>query len=292
MNTRILCCLPLLVLLVPLGVASEPKSPVAASPSEAAPPAQPPAPIQDNSFLVEEAYNQEDGVIQHISFVERLNTGDWVYTQTDEWPLRSLKHQVSLTLAANEAAAFAGHGPGLGDTAFNYRYQLVGSGETRVAISPRLSLLLPTGDSAAGRGFGGWGLQTNLPVSIQHNRYLVTHWNAGLTWIPSAQDALHQHANVVNPNLGQSTVWLIKPRFNALCEVVWSSNATVAGPSQIIRIQSLYVSPGVRWAYNFQNGLQIVPGIAVPIGVGTTAGQTGAIFYLSFEHGFRPTHSR
>ena len=27
------------------------------------------APIQDNSFLVEEAYNQEDGVIQHISFV-------------------------------------------------------------------------------------------------------------------------------------------------------------------------------------------------------------------------------
>ncbi len=26
------------------------------------------APIQDNSFLLEEAYNQEDGVIQHISY--------------------------------------------------------------------------------------------------------------------------------------------------------------------------------------------------------------------------------
>jgi len=25
------------------------------------------APIQDNSFLVEEAYNQEDGIVQHIS---------------------------------------------------------------------------------------------------------------------------------------------------------------------------------------------------------------------------------
>ena len=34
-----------------------------------------PAPIQDNSFLVEEAYNQEDGVIQHISFVEPLQHG-------------------------------------------------------------------------------------------------------------------------------------------------------------------------------------------------------------------------
>ena len=48
------------------------------------------APIQDNSFLVEEAYNQEDGVVQHISTFERLtNSRDWVYTQTDEWPLRS-----------------------------------------------------------------------------------------------------------------------------------------------------------------------------------------------------------
>ena len=47
------------------------------------------SPIQDNSFLVEEAYNQEDGVIQHISLFQRLSTGDWAFTQTDEWPLRS-----------------------------------------------------------------------------------------------------------------------------------------------------------------------------------------------------------
>jgi len=40
-------------------------------------------------------------VIQHISFVGPLSTGDWVYTQTDEWPLRSLKHQLSLTLSFN-----------------------------------------------------------------------------------------------------------------------------------------------------------------------------------------------
>ena len=60
------------------------------------------APIQDNSFLVEEAYNQEDGVVQHISSFERLtNSHDWVYTQTDEWPLRSLRHQVSPILRRN-----------------------------------------------------------------------------------------------------------------------------------------------------------------------------------------------
>ncbi len=255
-------------------------------------PAKPEPPIQDNSFLVEEAYNQEDGVIQHISFVQFLNTHDVVYTQTDEWPLRSLKHQLSLTASVNESGNYREFGPGWGDTAINYRYQLVGSGETRLAIAPRLSMLLPTGDSSAGRSYGGWGLQTNLPFSLVLNRYLVTHWNAGVTWIPSGQNAQHQHAALVNPNLAQSTVWLIKPRFNALCEVVWTSNASVTAPGQTARQQALFISPGVRWAYNFKSGLQIVPGVGMPIGAMGAAGQKGAIFYLSFEHPFALAHSK
>ena len=271
--------------------AGEANSPANASVSDV-PAVELSGPIQDNSFLVEEAYNQEDGVIQHISFVQPLSTGDWVYTQTDEWPLRTLKHQLSVTLGVSHAAAYEQSGPGWGDTAINYRYQLVGSGETRLAIAPRISMLLPTGNSRLGRGYGGWGLQTNFPVSIQHNRYLVTHWNAGLTWIPAEQNAARQHATALNPNLGQSTVWLVKPRFNALCEVVWSSNATVIGPHQTSRTQSVYVSPGVRWAYNFKSGLQIVPGVGVPFGFMSVQNQKGMIFYLSFEHGFRPAHSR
>src|SRR5215470_14495632 len=98
------------------------------------------APIQDNSFLVEEAYNQEDGVIQHISCFERLaNSKDWIYTFTDEWPLRSQKHQFSTTFTASHSGEFGG--AGMGDTAINYRYQLIGSGESRLAVAPRLSLL-------------------------------------------------------------------------------------------------------------------------------------------------------
>jgi len=83
-------------------------------------------PIQDNSFLVEEAYNQADGVIQHISFVQFLNSRDIVYTQTDEWPLRSLKHQVSVTASVSQSGNYRRYGPGWGDTAINYRYQLAG----------------------------------------------------------------------------------------------------------------------------------------------------------------------
>ncbi|HZK78257.1 MAG TPA: hypothetical protein VFC35_05065 [Gemmatimonadaceae bacterium] len=46
------------------------------------------------------------------------------------------------------------------------------------------------------------------------------------------------------------------------------------------------ISPGVRAAFNFASGLQIVPGIAFPIGVGPSSGERGAFIYLSFEHPF------
>jgi len=37
-------------------------------------------PIQDNSFLIEEAYNQEAGVVQHVNTFMRQRNGDWLYS--------------------------------------------------------------------------------------------------------------------------------------------------------------------------------------------------------------------
>jgi hypothetical protein len=250
------------------------------------------APIQDNSFLVEEAYNQEDGVVQHISSFERLtNSHDWVYTQTDEWPLRSLRHQVSITLAGTHSGSFAGSGAGWGDTALNYRYQLLGSGETKFAIAPRVSVMLPSGDHRYGRGSGGLGMQMNLPVSVQHSRQIVTHWNAGATWVPHALNQNHAKASTTAFNLGQSIVWLAKPRFNILLETLWTSSEDVLAAGKVRRSQDLYLSPGLRWAHNLENGLQIVPGVAFPFGVGPCSGEKGVILYLSFEHPFSFAHS-
>ena len=125
-------------------------------------------PIQDNSFLVEEAYNQERAVVQHVSTFTRLwNSKDWSYSFTQEWPgLRNPRHQFSYTLVGMQSGSFAGQGAGLGDVQLNYRYQLVGSGQTRVAFAPRVSLLLPCGDVTRARGVGAAGIQTNLPLSI------------------------------------------------------------------------------------------------------------------------------
>jgi hypothetical protein len=255
---------------------------------QAAPPTAAPG-IQDNSFLVEEAYNQNFGVVQHISsFTRFFDSKDWNYTFTQEWPAPgNERHQFSYTLVALHAGAFPGSGVGIGDVFLNYRYQLVGSGETRVAFSPRLSLIFPTGDSIVGRGSGSFGLQTNFPLSVVLGRKLVSHWNAGATFFPHAQDASGDRAATAGYNFGQSFIWLTNARFNVLLETVFARSQTVVSSNHTEWTSSLFLSPGIRWAYNFKNGLQIVPGIGVPLGVGPSAAERAIFLYLSFEHPFR-----
>jgi hypothetical protein len=248
-----------------------------------------PADIQDNSFLVEEAYNQNFGVVQHISSFTRFwNSKDWNYTFTQEWPVPGdARHQLSYTLVALHSGAFPGSGAGIGDVFLNYRYQLVGSGDTRVAFSPRFSLIFPAGDSTQGRGAGSFGLQTSLPLSVVLSKKLVSHWNAGTTFFPHAQDASGNRAATAGYNLGQSFIWLMRTRFNVMLETVFASSQTVVASNRTQWANALFVSPGIRWSYNFRNGLQIVPGIGVPLGVGPSAGEKAVLLYLSFEHPFR-----
>jgi hypothetical protein len=242
--------------------------------------------IQDNSFLMEEAYNQEYGVVQHInSFFRSWTTHQWLYTFTQEWPVDPApRHQLSYTIPV---ARLAPGNSGVGDVALNYRYQLIGNGGTRVAFSPRFTFLLPTGEYKVGRGTGGAGVQGSLPLSVVMNKYFVTHWNVGTTIVPSARNAVGDRAATFGYNLGQSTIWLVHPRFNVMMETVFASSQTVASRGRTQTSHELLLSPGIRWAYNFSNGLQIVPGIAVPIGVGPDAGEKNIFFYLSFEHPYR-----
>lgn len=242
-------------------------------------------PIQDNSFLIEEAYNQENGVVQHIQTFTRLwPGGGWAYTFTQEFPAHGLKHQLSYTLQASHSGDYLDSGAGLGDVAFNYRYQLVGSGQSRVAVSPRFTVLAPTGSVRMGRGAGGAGVQVQIPVSFQISRHFVTHSNIGATWIPRAQNQFGERASANGYNLGQSFIWLAKPRFNVLVETLWTGTESVITRDKTQRSHDMFVSPGIRWAHNFKSGLQIVPGIGVPIGVGPSAGDKGIFVYLSFEH--------
>lgn len=242
-------------------------------------------PIQDNSFLIEEAYNQEDGVVQHINTFTRYRLSkDWLYTFTQEWPTVSQKHQVSFTLPYQRMEASLDGRRAIGDVALNYRYQALGDGDAAVAFSPRFSVLLPTGESKQMRGSGAVGYQVNLPLSVMLGERFVTHVNAGCTHIPGARNPEGDKANLTHWNFGQSFIWLVKPTFNAMVEVVSTSGDQVVGPGRKESVNSVFVSPGLRWAINFRSGLQVVPGIAVPIGVGPSRGERAIFVYLSFEH--------
>jgi hypothetical protein len=240
--------------------------------------------IQDNSFLMEEAYNQEEGVVQHINTFQRMRGGEWVASFTQEWPVPRQAHQLSYTIPYQRVDGDSGRRSGLGDIALNYRYQLAGSGEARFACAPRLSLLLPSGDYRRGLGSGGVGLQVNVAASTVLSERLVTHTNVGGTYFPAAKDARGERAAARGANAGQSLIWAVRNDFNAMVEAVWSWSQDVTGPGRVRGSHSFFVSPGVRWAYNFPTGLQIVPGIAVPIGVGPSRGDRSVFVYLSFEH--------
>jgi hypothetical protein len=246
--------------------------------------AQEAGPIQDNSFLIEEAYNQEAGVVQHISLVERpRHGGDWSFAFTQEWPLGGQRHQLSFTIPV----ARAGDEEGLGDVALNYRHQLVGSGETRVAFAPRASLRINTADEEKGLGAGAPGAEVNLPLSVVLSDRLVGHWNLGGSFTPSAKSADGAEADAGGVFLGQGLVWLARPRLNFMLEAVWERAETVVGPDRTAREESFFLSPGVRAARDFPSGLQVVYGLGLPIGVGASEGERSVLLYLSFEHPFR-----
>ncbi len=239
-------------------------------------------PIQDNSFLLEEAYNQEAGVIQHIGAFRRDRGGAWDFSFTEEWPVLGQTHQASVTFLA---ARPEGGSPGAGDLLLNYRLQAIGSGDTRVALAPRLSALVPTGDPDRGRGVGAAGVQVNLPLSVALLDRLVTHVNLGGTFVPSAR-AGGERGRLGEVAAGASLIGLVHRSFNVLVEALYtaSRHALPAGSQQE---ETLTLNPGVRAALDVPGGLQIVPGVAVPIGVGPSRGERGVFLYLSLEHPFR-----
>jgi hypothetical protein len=253
----------------------------------AAPRVEGDGPIQDNSFLIEEAYNQERGVVQHIGSFVLGDDGGWGFTFTQEWPVPAQRHQLSYTLNWARVDPDGRDETGFSDVLLNYRWQAVGGGDAPVAFAPRLSVLVPTGDETDLLGEGHTGVQINLPLSVELSSRFVAHANAGATWVPLAKNDVGDEADVFGYSAGGSVIWLARPKFTVMLEAVYARAEEVVGEDVTASASTYLVSPGLRWAIDFDSGLQIVPGIAVPIGVGSSSGEEAVLFYLSFEHPFR-----
>ena len=238
--------------------------------------------IQDNSFLLEEAYNQEDGVIQHIFVYQYLKKAKtWGLTFTQEWPVPDQTHQLSYTIPYSRVDDPEWK-TGLGDIALNYRYQLVF--KDNVAIAPRFSIILPTGDYKKGLGTDAVGFQVNLPVSVDISDKWVVHWNLGGTYTPDSKEPGGAKSDTVGMNFGASAIYSISKKFNFMLESAWNSTEAVQTDGSKVREDSFFINPGFRYAIDFASGLQVVPGISFPYGIGPSKGEYGALLYLSFEH--------
>jgi hypothetical protein len=252
--------------------------------------AYPPA-IEDNSFLIEEAYNQEKGIVQHIStltyFPRPVHSFGYGFTQ--EWPVGGQQHQFSYTLPYTFQGG--GLGNGIGDVMLNYRYQLLGHDDW-AAISPRLSLIMASGDEEKGLGTGSNGLQFNLPVSKRVSPHWVFHLNAGTTFLHGVSSVTDQgiplKRNLWSYNVGASAIALMTPNFNLMFETVSLLSNQFDEHGQVNLNKETIINPGLRYAINL-GSLQIVPGFAIPVSFSGIGTRVGAFVYLSFEQPIKKT---
>jgi hypothetical protein len=205
--------------------------------------------IIDNSFLVEESFNQEAGVFQNILTWRRVDSRNWAAAFTQEWPAPNVTHQFSYTIPFSSTDGVRG----FDDVLLNYRYQLLAETERRPALSPRLSVILP-----------GGGIQVNVPASKQFGN-LYVHANAGWTWLPEAD---------ATPQIGGSGIWRAAPMFNLMLEAVADVGEDVT------------VSPGFRRGWNFRNH-QLVVGAALPVTRADGTTTVTLLAYFSYELPFR-----
>jgi hypothetical protein len=254
---------------------------VSGSAAGQASPTQPMEPVRDNSFLIEEAFNQPAGVVQHIGTFTSPMKGAYTFAFTQEWPLGGVRHQGSYTIPMVRTGGFSG----VGDVGLNYRYQLGGASEGPWFASPRLSVLLPTGSAERGMGAGGVTIETMLPVSYEHPALTLTG-NVGLALTPSARVGGAESRDMT-VRAGGSAIWMATRSLNFLLEALMDESTSRVGPALMSRAREYTVSPGVRWARDLASGMQIVPGLAVPMRVGAGPSDTQLFVYLSVEHSFK-----
>ena len=248
--------------------------------------------IEDNSFFVEEAYNQEEGVVQHI--VNAVYSKDpkqrgWTFNFTQEWPVFSQDHQFSYTIPSYHLREDGAPVRGIGDVLLNYRYQLLEEADRLPAFAPRFSLILPTGDRKKETGDGVVGYQWQLPFSKKFPPQFAMHANFGLTYLPKVRaplDAggLSPRRSLVSYNLGASAIFALTSRFHAMLEWVGNFEESINGNGRRAHDFVSMISPGVRAAVIDEEKLQTVVGIGLPIGLTTAAPNFSVLLYLSIEH--------
>jgi hypothetical protein len=249
--------------------------------------------FEDNSFLLEEAFNQPMGVIQNIFNFnwDNIHYKNAQFSFTQEIPLTDLKHQLSYTFVYNFAEnQNGGMNNGFGDMTISYRPMLLGEKDWAMVI-PRFTLILPTGKPSDGLGSGAPGFQFNIAVTKRPSRKVVTHFNAGFTYLYKSdryifsnnENRLAYEHDLFFKNIGAGIIWYPVRKANAMVEYISNFISGISEENVITTDHQQIVNPALRFCID--NGkMQIVPGIGLPMRIVNGKYQdTGLFFYLSFE---------
>lgn len=238
--------------------------------------------IVDNSFFVEEAFNQDRGVFQNIFSWSRSGS-DWNASFTQEWPAPGVTHQLSY------AIPFVGGGmpTHVGGVLLNYRMQVLGEGLRHPAFSPRFSVILPTGRDIDESDRPG--VQFNLPISKQFGDFYV-HLNAGATWLHGVKAGETPRTNVPSPVYAGSVIWHARPYLNLMLESVLTMQETVIDEDTTSAQRIATIAPGMRGGWTIGDR-QVILGGAVPISFAEGEPRsTALLLYVSYELPFTSNH--
>jgi hypothetical protein len=250
--------------------------------------------FEDNSFLLEEAFNQPMGVIQHIANVywDDLRTNAMTCSFTQEIPLTHLNHQLSYTLnyAFLPSGTQSSTQSGFGDIAVSYR-PLVYDAKDWAMVIPRFTVILPTGNASLGLGNGGVGFQFNMAMTKRLSRKVATHYNMGYSlYLQSkrfddvgGKQVMTYSKNLPFANAGAGINWYFVRKASLMLEYLFNENSAIEETGGIDYMDQHVINPGLR--YCIDNGrMQIVPGIGIPISfVDGNYEKTGLFIYLSLE---------
>lgn len=231
--------------------------------------------LEGNSFLVEEAYNMDEGHVAQTATMRRDRGGDWMMVLSQDWALGSARHQGGFALAYGRQQG-PGSSAGAADTVLNYRYQ-VADGDEGFALTPRLTMSWPTGSPERGLGSGGVGLAVNLPASRRWGDWGATHLNLGGGYTPSGKDGSGVTASSAFLATGASVAWAARSEVNLLLEALYTRSWAAGSASD-----SLVVSPGVRAGATF-GAVKLVAGLSAPLGVLPADRRFAVIGYLSVD---------
>jgi len=218
--------------------------------------------IEFSGFFVEEAYNQERGMLQQIARVTAVRHGSWGGRYSQEWPVFDERRQLELAALVNGEDGLAGLGAEL-------RFLLAGGEDAVFTLSP--------GVEAAWERDGEWEIELMVPASVRLFEGLVASTNAAFS--------VHPEDGGTSWQVGQGLIWRAHPRLNFLLEGVYSHGESVLEGADE-EDEGFIVSPGVQVAFPLGEDAQLVPGIAFPVGAGPSSGQRAVMFYLSLEHPF------